>query len=105
KRQLVQREYNGPGRVSGSAGTGKTIVALHRVVYLARKNMDSRLLLTTFSDPLSNALRSKLRYLIGNQPRLGERIEVHAMNSIGKQLYEANIGKPRFANPEKVQEL
>lgn len=105
QRQLVEREYDGPARVSGSAGTGKTIVALHRVAYLGRENPDSRLLLTTFSDPLANALRTKLRYLIGNQPRLGERIEVHAMNSIGKQLYEANIGKPRFAPTEKIREL
>jgi len=105
QRELVERDYDGPARVSGSAGTGKTIVALHRVVFLGRKNPDSRLLLTTFSDPLSNALRTKLRYLIGNQPRLGERIEIHAMNSIGKQLYEANIGKPKFASPEIIQEL
>jgi hypothetical protein len=104
QRELVGRDYNGPARVSGSAGTGKTIVAIHRVVYLARQNPDSRLLLTTFSGPLSNALRTKLRYLIGNQPRLGERIEIHAMNSIGKQLYEANIGKPQFARPEIVRE-
>jgi len=105
QRQLVEREYNGPARVSGSAGTGKTIVALHRVAYLARKNPDSRLLLTTFSDPLSNALRTKLRYLIGNQPRLGERIEIHAMNAIGQHLYETNIGKHQFASPEKIREV
>lgn len=104
QRELVEREYNGPARVSGSAGTGKTIVALHRVVYLARKNPDSRLLLTTFSDPLSNALRTKLRYLIGNHPRLGEHIEIHAMNSIGRQLYEANIGKPQFAGTQEIRE-
>ena len=52
QRELVERDFNGPARVSGSAGTGKTIVALHRVVYLARKNPDARLLLSTFSDPL-----------------------------------------------------
>ncbi|MBZ5501470.1 MAG: UvrD-helicase domain-containing protein [Acidobacteriia bacterium] len=105
QRELVEREFNGPARVSGSAGTGKTIVALHRVAYLARTNPDSRLLLTTFSDPLSNALRTKLRHLIGNEPRLGERIEVHAMNSIGKRLYEANLGKPQFASTERIREL
>ena len=33
QRQLVERDYNGPARVSGSAGTGKTIVALHRAVH------------------------------------------------------------------------
>ena len=105
QRELVEREFNGPARVSGSAGTGKTIVALHRVAYLARTNPDSRLLLTTLSDPLSNALRTKLRHLIGNEPRLGERIEVHAMNSIGKRLYEANLGKPQFASTERIREL
>ena len=105
QRELVEREYNGPARVSGSAGTGKTIVAIHRVVYLARQNPDARLLLTTFSDPLSNALRTKLRLLIGNTPRLGERIEIRAMNSIGKRLYEANIGKPKFAGAETIREL
>jgi LmbE family N-acetylglucosaminyl deacetylase len=30
QRHLVEREYNGPVRISGSAGTGKTIVALHK---------------------------------------------------------------------------
>src|SRR6267142_3165372 len=49
QRDLVQGDYNGPVRVSGSAGTGKTIVALHRAVYLARKNRDARILLVTFS--------------------------------------------------------
>ena len=33
QRALVERDYSGPARVAGSAGTGKTIVALHRAVY------------------------------------------------------------------------
>jgi hypothetical protein len=36
QRQFVERDYNGPARISGSAGTGKTIVALHRAVLLAK---------------------------------------------------------------------
>ena len=36
QRQWVERDYTGPARVSGSAGTGKTIVALHRAAHLAR---------------------------------------------------------------------
>jgi mRNA-degrading endonuclease RelE of RelBE toxin-antitoxin system len=105
QRELVERDYSGPARVAGSAGTGKTIVAVHRAVYLAQKYPDSRLLLTTFSEPLSNALGTKLRYLIGNQPRLRERIEVHSLNAIGKRLYETNIGKPRFATTDTLREL
>ncbi len=57
QRQWVERDYNGPARVSGSAGTGKTIVALHRAVHLARSHPDARVLLTTFSDTLAHALR------------------------------------------------
>ena len=44
QRDLVEHAYNGPARVSGSAGTGKTVVALHRAVFLARKHEDARLL-------------------------------------------------------------
>src|SRR5690554_5010258 len=72
QRQLVEKEYNGPARVTGSAGTGKTIVALHRAVHLARENPDSRVLLTTFSGTLANALEVKLRCLINGEPRLAE---------------------------------
>ena len=91
QREWVERDYSGPARVSGSAGTGKTIVALHRAVFLARANPDSRVLLTTFSDTLADALRTKLRRLISNEPRLGERLEVHAMNAIGERLYRTSI--------------
>jgi len=104
QRQLVEREYNGPARVSGSAGTGKTIVALHRAVFLARANPDSRVLLTTFSETLANALRTKLRRLINNEPRIGERLEVYAMNAIGKRLYELNVGSPQIAPREMFQQ-
>ncbi len=105
QRELVERDYNGPARVSGSAGTGKTIVALHRAVFLARTNPDARVLLTTFSDTLANALRTKLKRLICNEPRLGERLEVHAINTIGRRLYELNYGRPHIASRETIQHL
>jgi superfamily I DNA/RNA helicase/mRNA-degrading endonuclease RelE of RelBE toxin-antitoxin system len=103
QREWVERDYGGPARVSGSAGTGKTIVALHRAVFLTRANPDSRVLLTTFSDTLADALRTKLRRLISNEPRLGERLEVHAMNAIGERLYEQNFGRPKIASPEVIR--
>lgn len=92
QKQWVERDYNGPARVSGSAGTGKTIVALHRAVLLARKNADARVLLTTFSDTLAASLQTKLRRLVGGEPRLAERIDVCSLNAIGLRLYKAHIG-------------
>lgn len=105
QRQLVERDYSGPARISGSAGTGKTIVALHRAVFLARTNPDARILLTTFSAPLANALKAKLRRLICNEPRIGERLEVHAINAIGRRLYELSFGRPQIASREIIQQL
>jgi superfamily I DNA/RNA helicase len=105
QRTLVERDYGGPARVAGSAGTGKTIVALHRAVFLVRANPDARVLLTTFSDTLANALRKQLRRLISNEPRLGERLEVHSMNAIGRRLYEVNIGRPQIVPRETIREL
>lgn len=98
QRDMVERDYGGPARVSGSAGTGKTIVALHRTVFLARAHEDARILLTTFSDALANALRSRLHMLISSEPRLGERIEVHAIESVADRLYEIHFGKPNVAD-------
>ncbi len=105
QKQWVARDYSGPARVSGSAGTGKTIVALHRAVHLARANPDARVLLTTFSDTLANALRTKFRHLLWNEPRLGERIDIHSFNAIGQRLYKGNIGPVKLASHEVIRDL
>ena len=105
QREIVEKEYNGPVRVSGTAGTGKTIVALHRAVFLAKQNPDARILLTTFSGTLAQALRVKLLRLIASQPLLGERIDVKAINEVGERLYSANIGTATIASEELIKEL
>jgi len=105
QRQLVERDYNGPVKVSGSAGTGKTIVALHRAVFLARTHPDTRVLLTTFSDTLANALSTKLKRLIVTTPRLGERLEVHALDTIGQRLFELKESKITLASKSVLRQL
>lgn len=105
QRQWVERDYTGPARVSGSAGTGKTIVALHRAVHLARKHLNARVLLTTFSDSLASALHTKLKRLVSSEPRLAERIDVHSLNAIGLRLYKAHCGQATVANREVMLEL
>ena len=105
QRAIVEREYNGPARVSGSAGTGKTIVALHRAVHLARTNPNARVLLTTFSETLANALRDRLRILVSSEPRLAERVEVYAIDALGERLSELNLGTPSFASDGQIRAL
>ena len=105
QRRIVENKYGGPARASGSAGTGKTIVALHRAVHLAEAHTDARVLLTTFSEMLANALRVRLVRLVRNRPSIAERLEVHSMGGIGRRLYEANFSPPRLATEDEVQEL
>ena len=104
QRSLIEKDFAGPARVAGSAGTGKTIVALHRAVFLARKHPDSRLLLSTFSGALANALQRKLRRLISNEPMLGERIDVCSVDAIGIRLYQTRFGEPKLASRKDVTE-
>lgn len=105
QRQWVERDYSGPARISGSAGTGKTIVALHRAAHLARTNPDARILLATFSQSLANALSTKLKRLIGNEPRLAERIDVHSLDTLGLRLHAAHCGPVRLATSGVVQDV
>ena len=103
QQQWVDRSYNGPARISGSAGTGKTIVALHRAVTLAKAHPDARVLLTTYSDTLANALHTKLTRLIGNEPRLAERIDVYSVNAIGLRLAKIYGNQTKLASADELK--
>jgi UvrD-like helicase C-terminal domain/AAA domain len=103
--ELVERSFSGPTRVSGSAGTGKTIVALHRAVHLARANPSATVLLTTFSKPLANALRSKMATLVGNEPKVSAQIVVKAVSAVGYDLYSEQFGQPQIAPAALVKSL
>ncbi|MCY3820691.1 MAG: UvrD-helicase domain-containing protein, partial [Gammaproteobacteria bacterium] len=105
QRQSVERRYSGPARVAGSAGTGKTIVALHRAVHLARTHPERRVLLATFSEALATALRTRLVRLIGNEPKLAERLEVHSMRDVGRRLFAARVGRLHLASDDDVRAL
>ncbi len=104
QRELSQRGFAGPARVAGSAGTGKTIVALHRAAHLARTHPNARVLLTTFSETLANALQTKLRRLLSSELLLGERIDVYSIDAIGFRLYQSRFGKPNLASEKDVVE-
>ena len=103
--ELVKRTFSGPARASGSAGTGKTIVALHRAVYLARSNPNARILLTTFSKPLANALKTKLGNLTAAKPILASRIDVKGISAVGYDLYSAEFNQPNIASTNLIQSL
>jgi hypothetical protein len=63
QRRYVTARYNGPFRLSGGAGTGKTVVLVHRARELSRQNPAAAILLTTYTTTLAESLRSMLKSL------------------------------------------
>jgi superfamily I DNA/RNA helicase len=106
QRALVEQHFIGPARVAGSAGTGKTVVALHRAVRLLRKDPRARVLLTTFSEPLARALQAKIAILLGNDPAAQSRLAVLSFRAAAEQLYELAFGRrPAIAPDDLVRSL
>ena len=74
QRRLVERHWNGPVRVLGGAGTGKTVAAMHRARWLARNLSDGRILFTTFARNLATDIENNLRSICS--PEEMSRIDV-----------------------------
>ncbi|HYD49559.1 MAG TPA: UvrD-helicase domain-containing protein [Terriglobales bacterium] len=81
QRKLVEMNANGPVRVLGSAGTGKTVVLMHRARHLALRVFTAeqdRILVTTYTRNLAADLAANLRNLCGSAC---ERLEVVNLHS------------------------
>ena len=105
QRGIVDRGYNGPARTAGSAGTGKTVVALHRAARLARTTPEAKVLLTTFSQPLANALSRKLAVLFGEDTALARRVTVAPWHTVADELHQLAFGRRAVvASDEQVED-
>lgn len=110
--RLVARVYNGPARVSGGPGTGKTIVALHRVKHLAEAlppGNDKPILLTTFTKNLAADLRARLSSLLVD-PTLIARVDVTHIDQLAARVLGAGTtagraAKRRIDGPQALYEL
>lgn len=88
QRSLVEASFSGPAKVTGSAGTGKTVVAMHRARALARKG--KHVLLTSFVGTLCRNIERNLRVLC--TPEEMGRITVDTV--LRQALQIARVGKP-----------
>ena len=105
QRTYAEKSYNGPARITGSAGTGKTIVALHRAAKLLRENPSSRVLLTTFSPALASLLELKLGRLVGKNSELLSRINVRALDELATAAFEEKHPDVEFAQNDRIESL
>lgn len=105
QRALVERRFNGPAKAAGSAGTGKTVVALHRAVHLARQNPEARVLLTTFNEALATLLRIKLGRLLPPGSEVADRIAVRSLAEAADDLASGADFPQRLAKSEEIDDI
>lgn len=94
RRVAYRVSYGGPVQVTGGPGTGKTVVALHRVKHLLTRSPSARVLLTTYTTALAAALRENLALLLDGDPALLERVEVTTVNAYAHQVVTRLDGRP-----------
>ncbi len=106
QRSVVEETFSGPARVSGSAGTGKSVVAMHRAADLARRSDNSRVLLTTFSKTLAARLSQNADRLMGKEAEERHRIEIAHLHAKARELWIDRSGRPfRPAQSRQIDEL
>lgn len=91
QRRLVERNFNGPVRVLGGAGTGKTVVAMHRTCWLANHVLskpDERILFTTYTRNLAADIQANLSKICGAD--VMRRIEVINLDAWVAQFLRRN---------------
>ena len=102
--KLVQMNSTGPARVLGGAGTGKTVVAMHRARHLAKVcPAGKKILFTTFTTNLAADVLAQLTSLCGQEL---EQIEVNNLHSWARGILQARGVKVRTTQelPDKEDE-
>lgn len=106
QRKLVTMQANGPVRVLGGAGTGKTVVAMHRAQWLAEHVLTSdseKVLFTTFTRNLANDIQENLRQLCS--PETLRTIEVSNIDAWVHHFLKKNGYDFRIVFGSELEEL
>ncbi|KAB1160099.1 AAA family ATPase [Micromonospora sp. AMSO12t] len=112
QREIAYRtSYVGPAMVTGGAGTGKTVTALHRAVFLAQRAVapvpagHSPVLLTTFTRYLAEALERQLP-LLTEDPETLARVHVLNVDRLAYQVVsDAHGRRPTVVDPKVLRGL
>ncbi len=107
-----RRSYSGPARVTGGPGTGKSIVAIHRVAHLlehlaggeGRPEGGEPVLLVTYTTSLAHALRANLTELVGKEAAAGA--DVRTVDSLVRQAgTQLGLQAPRVVQQGQAKRL
>jgi superfamily I DNA/RNA helicase len=109
QRVLAEKpDYRGPAKVTGGAGTGKTVVAIHRARFLAQRLIEAgdttgRVLVATYTTSLQRNLERTLRAFC--TPEEHKRLHVATIDSVAFQTLAAEGQKVRPASNQVVRDL
>ncbi|MFH8753091.1 UvrD-helicase domain-containing protein [Streptomyces rimosus] len=95
---LVRRNWSGPARISGPAGTGKTVVGLHRAVHLAKRT-GGRILYVTFANNLPRVQGTFLKTM---SPAVADRVDFRSLHSWAQEFLHAR-GVPVRLHGDKAE--
>lgn len=84
--QLVRRTFDGPARIHGAAGTGKSTIGLHRAAYLARLNPTGRVLVTSLGGVLPCVLERRFAQLA---PEAVRRVDFRTVHDVATRILVA----------------
>ena len=98
--RFVRRTFNGPSRIGGAAGTGKTVVALHRAAHLARTTQ-GRVLVTTFARTLPKVMAALMERLA---PDVADRIDFRSVHSFARDVL-VQRGRPVAIDPTAADRI
>jgi superfamily I DNA/RNA helicase len=104
QRKLATSDLKGPMRVLGGAGTGKTVLAMHRAKWLAENRLEEgqKVFFTTFTRNLAQDIEENLKTLCG--PEVMKRFEVKNLDAwvhgfLRRHQYEYTIIFDRRSGP------
>lgn len=109
QRSMAYRDvYNGPAKVTGGAGTGKTVVAMHRARFLAQQLLSSgentgKILVATFTNSLADNLDRTLRSFC--TPDEYRRLHVSTVDSLASQVLQSAKTSYRPINSEQLSDI
>jgi superfamily I DNA/RNA helicase len=106
QRKLVEKEYNGPVRVLGGAGTGKTVVAMHRAKYLASQLAlfdNKKILFTTYTKNLAIDIYENLKKICDEETL--SKIEVKNLDQWVYEFLNKHGYKNEIVYGNKTDEL
>ena len=104
QRKLVNWKTKGPMKITGAAGTGKTVALIHRAVQLARKLSvaSDKVLITTFTTNLSYTIRHAVEKLA---PDVSGKIDVTNLHSLARTICSRAGWKGRVAEDEDLSQV